>query len=338
MIRIRVIKAYELAVAAAAVLLAAALIALAVAAFSGRTATDVETLAPHSVESMPGFGEGGVRAMDTQESAMAVFSASSIEGEALFGAPKSLRVAGEAFAPMLHAQGERMIDWTDVPSVLIYHTHTYEAYTMEEDGLYEETEQWRTANSQYNVVRVGDALAQELRALGVHAVHDDTNHELPVLGTAYARSLETVSARMEAGEQYDLCIDLHRDAYCAGLGENTVDTPGGKAAKILFLVGRGDNFSIKPDTQANLELACRLTDALNTAAPGLCKDVLEKENRYNQHLGGHALLIEAGNNFNTISEVLRAVPYLARAIAAELGRAETQPVRAEYMELSGGAP
>lgn len=42
--------------------------------------------------------------------------------------------------------------------VLIYHTHTYEAYEQTQDDPYEETEKWRTADSAHNVVRVGEEL------------------------------------------------------------------------------------------------------------------------------------------------------------------------------------
>lgn len=332
MIRIRVVKAYELAVAGAAILLAAALIGLLVTAFSGGDA--VKTSAPVRIESEYQPAGGSSFAMEQGETALAAFSSSAVREDALFGRQSTLHATGETIAMGLHAPGEQLIRWEKAPRVLVYHTHTYEAYTMEQDGLYEETESWRTADSEYNVVSVGAELVKQLRALGIDAVQDTTNHELPVLGTAYARSLETLSAHMEAGEQYDLCIDLHRDAYSAGTGENTVDTPAGKAAKCMFLIGRGDHFAVKPDAEANIGLAWQMTDDLNSAVPGICRDVLVRENRYNQHLGNHAVLIEVGNNMNTITEALRVVPYLAEAIARSLWQEQSAPMQAEYMPLS----
>ncbi|MBQ3224022.1 MAG: stage II sporulation protein P [Clostridia bacterium] len=322
MIRIRVFKAYELAVAAAALLLIAALVFLLVSSFSREDA---------SAASLPAQGESEYRPVSgssyasiPEEAAQAVFSVSGSEAP-LFGARQALLMPGEAISLPLRAQGEELIAWEKPPRVLIYHTHTYEAYTMEADGLYEETERWRTADNAYNVVRVGEALAEELRLRGIEVVQDITNHELPALNTAYARSLETLSHRMEGGEEYDLCIDLHRDAYSPGTGENTVDTPLGKAAKCMFLIGRGENFALKPDAAANEELAQQLTGHMNATVPGLCRDVRTSANRYNQHLGERALLIEAGNNMNTITEVLRAVPYLADAIAQNLFAQQAVP-------------
>lgn len=341
MIRIRVVKAYELAVALAALLLAAALIWLFAAAFSGDEAAPTSAPVQLEGEYRPAGGSAfanEIQKENWEEMALAVFSPSAVQENAslepLFGRNDAIRVVGEPIA--LRAEGEEVIRWEKAPRVLIYHTHTYEAYTMEEDGLYEETEHWRTADNAYNVVRVGAELAKELEARGVDVVHDTTNHELPVLNTAYARSLETLSAHMEAGEQYDLCIDLHRDAYAAANGENTVDTPAGRAAKCMLLIGRGDRFADKPDAEANIGFAWQITDALNEAVPGLCRDVLVKENRYNQHLGEHALLVEAGNNLNTITEVLRAVPYLADAIAQELASLppSAPAPQGEYMQLS----
>ena len=47
--------------------------------------------------------------------------------------------------------------------VFIYHTHTYEAYEMDADNRYTPTETWRTADENYNMIRVGEELARWLR-------------------------------------------------------------------------------------------------------------------------------------------------------------------------------
>ena len=78
----------------------------------------------------------------------------------------------------------------EAPRILIYHTHTYEAYEITETETYTPTEKWRTRDEQYNMVAVGDALARELTARGFIVVHDTTAFEPPNLSTAYTRSLE----------------------------------------------------------------------------------------------------------------------------------------------------
>lgn len=208
--------------------------------------------------------------------------------------------------------------------VLIYHTHTYEAYEPTKEDPYQPTEQWRTADSAHNVVRVGEELAGLLRGLGVEVTHDVTAFEPPNLSTAYARSLDMLEKRLQAGESYDLYIDLHRDAYAASYtGRNTVTTGGAEAAKLMLLIGKGEGqtgqgFDEKPDWQGNLAIAQSITGALNAQAAGLCRDVCIKSGRFNQHVSLGCVLIEAGNNHNTLEEVLAAMPYLADAIAQYL--------------------
>ena len=51
---------------------------------------------------------------------------------------------------------------------------------------------------------------------------------------------------------------------------------------------------------------------------GLCRDVCIKTGRYNQHVAVGCVLVEAGNNRNTLEEVLAAMPYLADAILKAL--------------------
>lgn len=203
--------------------------------------------------------------------------------------------------------------------ILIYHTHTYEAYEQTEP-VYRETEKWRTADESCNMIRVGEELSGLLRALGYEVVHDTTAFEPPDLSSAYTRSLAMLEGRQAAGERYDLYIDLHRDAYSESQkGKNTVNAGGTETAKLMLLIGKGEGYTgagydQKPDWEANLQVAQSITDALNEQAQGLCKDVRIKSGRFNQHVADCCILVEAGNNRNTLAEVLAAMPYLADAI------------------------
>lgn len=215
-----------------------------------------------------------------------------------------------------------------VGRVLIYHTHTHEAYTPEYPGEYAELEQWRTDDNSHNVVRVGEELAARLTRLGFEVVHDKTDHEGDDLATAYSRSLETLE-KYDTSE-FDLLIDLHRDAYSEGVAL-TCGVRGKNAARLMALIGVGENFNDRPDYQANYAFAQQLTALININNPGLCRDVLVKNGRYNQHVGAPAILIEVGNNKNTLSEALAAVPPLAEAIHAAL----RSPAAGEIITVSG---
>ena len=184
---------------------------------------------------------------------------------------------------------------------------------------YTPTEKWRTRDEQYNMVAVGDALARELTARGFIVVHDTTAFEPPNLSTAYTRSLEMLKARLDTGEQYDYWIDVHRDAYSGAYnGGNGVEIDGQSVAHVMLLVGKGtgatgSGFDERPDWPKNLALAQAVTDAANALAPGLCREVKIKNGRFNQHVSTGALLIEIGNNRNTLSEALAACPIVAEA-------------------------
>ena len=80
----------------------------------------------------------------------------------------------------------------------------------------------------------------------------------------------------------------------------------------------GEGFDVKPDWEYNLSVAQAVTDALNRQTDGICRDVCIKNGRFNQHIAQGCILIEAGNNKNTLDQVLAAMPYLADAIAQAL--------------------
>ena len=288
MVKIKVIHASKLLAAAAAVILAIALIVLAVSASSGAAQ-----------------GTSGERA-----AAVAAFSfwrppkmEFELPGE---NEHADLIVLEDAAVQEDHTQP------VERPRVLIYHTHTHEAYAQTASDPYRETESWRTEDQTHSVVRVGEALAALLTDYGFDVVHDTADYEYPKLNTAYARSLDMLETKR--GETFNLCVDLHRDAWdksmaeCACIGSQ-------RAAQLMMLIGNGGNFDIKPDYEANLAFAARLTDRINALCDGLCRPVMVKNGRYNQHLFTPSVLIEVGHNLNTLDEALASMPVLAEALA-----------------------
>lgn len=209
------------------------------------------------------------------------------------------------------------IENADQKRILIYHTHTHEAYEQTEAALYNAIEAWRTADSEHNVVHLGKMLANELRRLGHSVVHDTTDHELDSMDEAYIISLKTLESYQE---NFDLCIDLHRDAYHEGMNMFIKAGGGQEYAQFMCLVGRGDSYSgkEKPDYASNLDFAQKLTLALNAEIPGICRNVTVKTGRYNQHIGRNNLLIEVGHNRNTLQQAMNSIPCLAKGIHSTL--------------------
>lgn len=198
------------------------------------------------------------------------------------------------------------------PCILIYHTHTHEAYAQNLSDPYEAVEAWRTRDMQHSVVRVGAALAEELSELGYFVMHDTTDHELDDIDQAYVRSLKTLESY---SMEFDLVIDLHRDGYVEGLLPRLNDGSN-SYAQIMLLVGDGGEYTgvDAPDYEKNLAFAQALTAQMNKLKNGIARNVTVKQGRYNQHIGKTAALIEVGHNENTLQEALASVPVLAKSL------------------------
>ena len=292
MVRIQVIKASKLAVTAALILLAIVLALLSLRDDSG--------------------GREQTSAVTGGEAVAAFANASALP---LVPGETRAPVAGGVRVEVVTSQPAPEDDFH--PRVLIYHTHTYEAYSQVAGDPYQETEKWRTADQTHSVVQVGEALSVLLENAGCQVTHDITDHELPDLRTAYTRSLKTLEGYAARGEQFDLYIDLHRNAYSQGMRTCAV-IGGQELAELMLMVGRGENYRDKPDFEANYAYAVRVTQAINAQADGLCRDVLVRTGRYNQHVGTPAVLIEVGHNENTLNQALASMPYLADGLLAGL--------------------
>lgn len=213
----------------------------------------------------------------------------------------------------------------DAPTILIYHTHTTEAYFPTPEHAYTQSGAWRTKDSAHNVTAVGSALADALTRYGFSVLHDTTNHEPPKLSSAYSRSEETMRRALADFPGILLMIDVHRDAFGGEPTEpcDAVTLYGTECARIMCVVGKGEDYADKPYFDSNYALAARVTAHLIDLHPDLARPVRVKKGRYNQHVLPHCLLIEVGHNGNTLEQALASVPYLADAIA--YAAAKTRP-------------
>ena len=203
------------------------------------------------------------------------------------------------------------------PKILIYHTHTTEAYTATKASPYVQTSSYRTRDAGKSVIAVGEALAQRLRTqYGFSVIHDTTDHEPPSLKTAYDRSEQTMLSYLERYPSLVLFIDIHRDASSDTSDYVMVD--GLPTARLMCVVGQGTKYAEKPDFETNYALASTLTENLRHIDKRLARDVRVKTGRYNQHVGQMNLLIEVGHNANTLEQALNAVPSLAESLALAL--------------------
>ena len=202
------------------------------------------------------------------------------------------------------------------PKVLILHSHTTESYTQTSDR-YEESSAYRTLDAGHNMIALGKILADILREAGVEVIHDTTLHDYPSYNGSYNHAASSTKAYLEQYPSIELILDLHRDAADTPTGQlvTKCTVSGETAAQLMFVMGTDTRLS-HPDWQKNMSLALKLQVLLEKENPGICRDMNLTQNRYNQHLGNYALLIEIGAAGNTLDQAKIAARELGEAIAA----------------------
>ena len=201
------------------------------------------------------------------------------------------------------------------PKVLILHSHGSESYQKTEN--YQETTQYRTLDTQYNVVSLGDRLAQLLEDGGVEVIHDRTLHDYPSYTSAYSHARKSIQEYLKQFPDICLVLDLHRDALQDSTGNQigyTVQTDAGEAAKVMLVVGTNQSGLSHPNWRENLALAVKLHAQLEKNTPGLCRPISFRSQRFNQDLSTGALIVEVGAAGNTRQEALNSIDLLAQGI------------------------
>lgn len=206
------------------------------------------------------------------------------------------------------------------PQILVYHSHSREAYMQDPANPYKAAEAFRSNDLDHTVVKVGEVLTDHLNRLGIPTIHDRTEHEQRNFSGSYARSLETLKRQMADHESLQIFLDIHRNAYeRKNPDDEVVLIHGERVAKVFVVIGTGEGllggFEERPNWQENAKFAIKLTNTINELYPGLAKRVHYKNGRYNQHVSTRAILIEVGSNFTTQAEAKRATQYLAEALS-----------------------
>lgn len=197
------------------------------------------------------------------------------------------------------------------PQILIYHTHgASEAFVDSKAGKKEES-----------IIGVGGELAKLLtEKYGYHVLHDETEYD-KINGNidrnkAYNQSYAGVTKTLQKYPGIQVLIDLHRD----GVGnkvQRLTTINGKRTAQVMFFNGlsrnkKGDIAYLHNDNlQANLAFSLQMKLACMEQYPDFAKPVYLKNYRYNLHLRERSLLIELGNENNTLQEAKNAMEPLA---------------------------
>lgn len=204
--------------------------------------------------------------------------------------------------------------------ILIVHTHGSEAFSPDSVYGYATSDNCRTEDTNYNMVRVGDELAACFESYGFRVIHDRGIYDYPSYTGSYARSGEAVQRYLTEHPEIAIVLDVHRDAIGKGdIVYKTVAESGGiPSSQLMLLCGTGENGLSHPNWRENLKLALYLQAAMVKKYPTLARPVALKKERYNQQLTLGSLILEIGSSGNTLSEALQAARLFAEAAAPAL--------------------
>jgi len=115
---------------------------------------------------------------------------------------------------------------------------------------------------------------------------------------------------------YDLIIDLHRDAVSKRSSSVTID--GLTCAKIMFVIGKKNK-----DYKKNYEIAKELNKLIEDKYPKLTRGILLQDGAnvngiYNQDLNEKMILLELGGNQNNYNEVQNTIDLIIPIIGEYL--------------------
>lgn len=205
---------------------------------------------------------------------------------------------------------------TDKPTVLILHTHATESYTRQPWEAYVEDSDYRTLDGDYNMLSIGQALADVLEQGGITVIHDRMLHDYPSYNGSYDHARESIEAYLAAYPSICMVIDLHRDALDFEKDPQLTtlaQVNGQRSAQLMLVAGTDVNLSY-PGWEKNLALGVKLTALLEQKYPGITRPIQLRAQRFNLDLTPGSLLVEVGANGNTHDEALLAARVLGETI------------------------
>lgn len=196
---------------------------------------------------------------------------------------------------------------SQVPQILIYHSHTQETFADSREGVVEDS-----------IVGVGNYLAEILtETYGYQVLHVTEEFDLAggVLdrNKAYDYARPYIEQILKENPSIEVVIDLHRD----GVAEDrhlVTEINGKPTAQIMFFNGLSYTASggpvdylPNPYIQDNLAFSFQMEYQAAQYYPDFYRGIYLSGLRYNLHLCRRAVLLEAGAQTNTVQEVKNAM-------------------------------
>lgn len=219
----------------------------------------------------------------------------------------------ELNAEVLLGKDMRLNTDTKGPKVLIYHTHSQEAFADSVSG-----------DTSTTIVGMGTYLAELLNERGIETVHHEGVYDL-IDGNldrskAYDLAEPEIKKVLAENPSIEVLIDLHRDGVSEGTHLVT-EVNGKPTAQIMFFNGlsrtkaNGDiAYLYNPYIQDNLAFSLQMQLKAMELYPGFTRHIYLKSYCYNMNIMPKTLLIEAGAQTNTVEEMRNAMELLAETL------------------------
>jgi stage II sporulation protein P len=196
---------------------------------------------------------------------------------------------------------------SDKPQILVYHTHSQEAFIDSREGVEDDT-----------VVGLGTYLTELLTdKYGYNVIHDKSQYDIMSghldRNLAYNYACDGIEKILAKNPSIEVVIDVHRD----GADKRVTKINGKNTAQIMLFNGLSRNSKGKisylenPYLQDNLAFSLQLQLKGREKFPGLMYKNYLHAYRYNMHLRKKSLLVETGTDENTVKEVMNSMEYLA---------------------------
>jgi len=201
----------------------------------------------------------------------------------------------------------------DGPQILIYHTHSQEAFADSVPG-----------DVNTGIVGVGECLTKILtEQYGYRVLHNTGQYDVETRDNAYSRALPAVEQILAENPSIQVIIDLHRDEV-AEETKLVTDIQGRPTARFMFFNGlsrtrkTGDiDYLANENQEANLAFSFQMQLKAAEYYPGLTRRIYLKGYRYNMHLRPRTLLVELGAQNNTVEEAINACDPLDMVLKGE---------------------
>lgn len=196
------------------------------------------------------------------------------------------------------------------PQILIYHTHSQEAFADSVPG-----------DASTTIMGVGDRLTEILTLdYGYEVLHHRGEYDVKSRDNAYANALPKVEQVLKENPSIQVVIDLHRDAMPEGT-RLVMDLDGRPTARFMFFNGLSRTkktgniaYLYNENLDSNLAFSFQMQLKAMEYYPGLTRKIYLKGYRYNMHLSSKYLLIELGAQNNTVEEAMNACDPLAHIL------------------------